>query len=354
MDRFLILEDGTVLRGTAFGSKDSAYGEIVFTTSMTGYMESLTDPSYRGQILIFSSPTIGNYTFDEGQMESSRIQVEAVVTKDAHSTLFAGIPGEELDAYLRKSGVPGIDGVDTRTLVKKIREKGVMKAWVHDTPDPPGEWKDPMARNLVGETSTRDKYRLKGADDLNFLFIDVGTKNSLLKRMQQVATLDVVPYDFKFDLIYADYDGIFVSNGPGDPTHQSLKNVKEFLSFSIEKLPVYGVCLGHQLISLALGAKTEKMSYGHRGSNHAVSDGEKIWITTHNHGYAVNGSSLEITPLEAKQWDANDNTVEMVVHRDKPVFSVQYHPEASPGPHDSDWFFEAIKTRTVEYYAKKA
>lgn len=354
MDRYLILEDGTTIKGKAYGADTRAYGEIVFTTSMTGYMESITDPSYRGQTLIFAFPTIANYAYTEDQMESSRIQVEALVTKDAHSLLNGGRPGIDFDNLLKESGVPGIDGVDTRMLVKKIRENGVMKAWVNENPEFPDQWPDPMDRNLVGETSTKSPYKIEGPDELNILFIDVGAKKSLVARMSEIASLHVVPYDFDFRSADEDYDAIFVSNGPGDPSHQSLENVVKYIGSKISKIPVYGVCLGHQLISIAVGGKTEKMVYGHRGSNHAVTDGEHIWITTHNHGYTVNRESLDGTDLEVIQWDANDNTVEMVQHRNEPVFSVQYHPEASPGPHDSKWFFDKIKERTVEYYAKKS
>lgn len=354
MDRYLMLEDGTILKGTGYGHNASSYGEIVFTTSMTGYMESLTDPSYRGQILIFAFPTIANYHFSEDQMESSEIQVEALVTKDAHSFLEAGKPGEEFDAFLKESGVPGIDGIDTRTLVKKIREKGVMKAWISDRPDFPEDWPDPMDRDLVGETSTSEPYRVAGDDELNILFIDLGAKRSLVRKMSEIGTLDVVPYNFDFSKIDGSYAAVFLSNGPGDPSHPSLAAVTQYASRIAQTTPLYGVCLGHQVISRALGGDTEKMRFGHRGSNHAVTDGERIWITTHNHGYAVKAESLENTPLEVTQWDVNDHTVEMVECKEKPIFSVQYHPEASPGPHDSEWFFEKIKERTVEYYAKKA
>lgn len=354
MERYLILEDRTILKGTAYGHNSEAYGEIVFTTSMTGYMESLTDPSYRGQILIFAFPTIANYSFNEGQMESSGIQAEALVTKDAHSFLGAGKPGEEFDEFLKKSGVPGIDGIDTRSLVKKIRDRGVMRAWISDSPDFPQDWPDPMDRNLVGETSTEKRYEVEGDGGLKLLFIDIGAKRSLVRKMSEVGSLDVVPYNFDFTSLKEEYDAIFLSNGPGDPTHESLSSVTEYVRHKANEMPVYGVCLGHQVISLALGGRTEKMRFGHRGSNHAVTDGERTWITTHNHGYAVNAESLEGTPLEVTQWDVNDETVEMIQHREKPVISVQYHPEASPGPHDAEWFFELLKNRTVEYYAKKA
>lgn len=354
MYRYLILEDGTTIRGNAYGSNRESYGELVFTTAMTGYMESLTDPSYRGQILTFAFPTIANYAFDDSQMESDRIQAEALVTRDAHSMLRSGRAGEDFNRFLAESGIPGIDGVDTRTLVKKIREHGVMKAWIRNSPDFPEEWKDPMDRDLVGETTAPGPYHVSGEGSMKVLFVDLGAKKSLIRNMSRIASLDVVPYNHSFDSSSFGYDAVFLSNGPGDPSYHSLENVTGFVREAIGKLPVYGVCLGHQVICLAMGGKTEKMAYGHRGSNHAVSDGERIWVTTHNHGYAVNEESLEQTPLKVVQRDVNDGTVEMVEHRERPVMSVQYHPEASPGPHDSRWFFEQIKERTVEYNAEKS
>lgn len=353
MPRYLILEDGTTMNGTPYGAETEAYGEIVFTTSMTGYVESLTDPSYRGQIIVFASPTVANYPISKSKMESERVQASAVITRDAHANLYSGEVGEQFDIFLKENGVPGIDGIDTRMLVRKIREFGTMKAWISDSPTFPSDWPDPMERNLVGEVSRSETYILSGIGKRKLLFIDVGAKKSLIGKVNEVGSLKMVPYDFDFSSLEDDYDAVFISNGPGDPSHNSLGNVVEFVKSMIKEKPIFGVCLGHQLISLALGAKTKKMRFGHRGSNHAVTDGSKIWITSHNHGYTVDEGSLQGTGLEPKQWDVNDGGIEMVEHSELPIFSVQYHPEASPGPHDSEWFFEKMSKTMDGCDAKK-
>lgn len=351
MQRFLILDDGTVMKGHPFGAQKDAYGEIVFTTSMTGYLESITDPSYRGQILTFASPTISNYSIDKSKFESDKAQVSAVVTKDAHSILYSGKNGYNFDKFLSESGVPGIDGVDTRMLVRKIRERGVMRAWIKDNNEIPKHWADPMFTDLVGEVSCIEPYELKGSNETTYLTIDVGAKKSLLRKMTEIGSLRIVPYNYDFSSIDFEYDAIFISNGPGDPSHAALSGVRDFIAESFGKLPIFGVCLGHQIISLSAGAKTKKMTFGHRGSNHAVTDGTRILITSHNHGYTVDSESLKGTKLKARQWDINDGSIEMVEHEDFPVVSVQYHPEASPGPHDSASFFAKINKIVEDHYA---
>ena len=342
MNRYLILEDGTVLKGVGFGYLGDSYGEIVFTTSMTGYLESITDPSYRNQILTFASPTIANYPLSMGSFESAEVQVSGVVTRDAHAHLMIDDSWLEFNALLEDNKVPGLDLVDTRYLVRKIREKGVMRAYISSEDKVPDSFPDPMAEDVVSKVTCRKEYDVDSGQMKNLLFIDVGAKKSLVKEMSGVANLHVVPYNTDFSKI-GNYDGIFISNGPGDPSHESLNGVTEFLREKSRQIPIYGVCLGHQLISIALGGKTLKMKFGHRGSNHAVTDGRKIYITSHNHGYAVDPDSLDKTGLKAIQWDINDRSVEMVKHQDLHIFSVQYHPEASPGPHDSRWFFDMVK-----------
>ncbi len=343
MNRYLILEDGTVLKGVAFGYAGDSYGEIVFTTSMTGYLESITDPSYRNQILTFASPTVANYPLRMGLFESDSVQVAGVVARDAHAKLVIDQSWLYFNQLLEEHKVPGIDLVDTRLLVRKIREKGVMRAYMSSSPEVPGEFPDPMDEDVVAKVSCSEPYHVKGESGHRVLFIDVGAKKSLVKELSMLADLYVVPYNSDFDRIEYDYDSIFISNGPGDPSHQSLSKVADFIRKRSVDTHIYGVCLGHQLISLALGGKTMKMKFGHRGSNHAVTDGKRIFITTHNHGYAVDRDSLENTGLMVTQWDINDGSVEMVRHEEKPIFSVQYHPEASPGPRDAKWFFEDIR-----------
>ena len=349
--RFLILEDGTVIKGSGFGHDSGSYGEIVFTTAMTGYLESITDPSYRGQMLVFAAPTIGNYPLQNGKMESDRAQVSAVITRDAHSTLYAGESGTQLDRFLKENGVPGIDGVDTRLLVRKIREHGVMKAYISDTPEFPDVWPDPMAADLVGPVSTTSSYAVAGVGKRNILYIDVGTKTSLVESISEIFSLTVVPYSENFSNMKKEYDAIFVSNGPGDPSHPALAKVREFLKNNTGKLPIFGVCLGHQLLALSGGGRTIKMKFGHRGTNHAVTDGKNIFITSHNHGYAVDPDSIAGTSLKIGQRDINDGTIEMLYDHENSVYSVQYHPEGSPGPKDYSQFYALMAKVVEDYYA---
>ncbi len=342
MKRYLVLEDGTSLEGQAFGYDGNAYGELVFTTSMTGYLESITDPSYRGQILIFASPTVGNYPLEKGSMESGSAQVAGIVTREAHSVLKSDPSWDEFDKFLFDNRVPGIDLVDTRMLVRKIRERGTMRCHIVGSRGERLTFPDPMAEDLVSQVSCSAPHEVKGNGDRRFLFVDLGTKSSLVREMSGIGQLLVVPYNADLLELSRDCDAVFLSNGPGDPAHSSLRGVTEFIRQAAETKPVYGVCLGHQLIGLAFGGRTVKMKFGHRGSNHAVTDGERIMITSHNHGYAVHEGSLQGTNLSVIQRDVNDSTVEMIRHNRLRVMSVQYHPEASPGPHDARIYFRKI------------
>lgn len=343
MLRYLILEDGTIMKGIGFGYLGEAYGEIVFTTSMTGYLESMTDPSYRNQILTFASPTVANYPISKSLFESDHIQVSGIVTRDAHAQLVIDESWLEFNQLLEEQNIPGLDLVDTRLLVRKIRQNGVMRAYISSSPEVPENFPDPMAEDVVAKVSCEKPYHIDSGSEKNLLFIDVGTKKSLLNEISAIANLHVVPYNVDFSALKDVYDGIFISNGPGDPSHNGLKGVTDFLEKKAGDLPIYGVCLGHQLISIAMGAETVKMKFGHRGSNHAVTDGKRIYITTHNHGYAVEEASLKDTGLKPIQWDINDRSVEMVSHEKYEMFSVQFHPEASPGPHDSRWYFDSVR-----------
>lgn len=343
MKRYLVLEDGTTIEGEAFGYEGESYGELVFTTSMTGYLESITDPSYRNQILVFASPTIGNYPIDKGKVESSQGQVSGIVTRDAHSVLRSDPGWNAFDRFLFENKIPGVDLVDTRLLVRKIRERGTMRCHILNRKDGKLEFPDPMAEDLVSLVTCTRPYKVSGNGNLRFLFVDLGTKRSLVSEMAGIGNLTVVPYNSDLGSVYGDFDAVFLSNGPGDPSHASLQGVVKFIRDTASLMPVYGVCLGHQLISIAFGGRTVKMKFGHRGSNHAVTDGTSIMITSHNHGYAVDEASLAGTQLVVKQRDINDSTVEMIRHRSLNVMSVQYHPEASPGPHDAKSFFTVIR-----------
>ncbi len=351
MKRYLVLQDGSVFEGLGYGYTGERYGELVFTTAMTGYLESVSDPSYRNQILVFASPTIANYPITRGKEESSQAQVSGIITRDAHALLRSGEEWVQFNDYLIKNHVPGIDLIDTRALVRRIRERGVERAYITSYPNIQREFKDPMAEDVVSMVSCKKPYHVNTDSQTHILYIDVGTKKSLLYEVSRIANLFVVPYNYDFSLLDWHYDAVFISNGPGDPSHESLSNIVNFIRNNASSTPMFGVCLGHQLISLAFGARTVKMKFGHRGSNHAVSNGNRILITTHNHGYAVDEASLKGTGLIATQKDVNDGTNEGMKHEYLPIFSIQYHPEASPGPHDARIFFDLMKQELVKQNA---
>lgn len=343
MEKYLILEDGTIIKGKGYGYSGETNGEIVFTTSMSGYIETITDPSYAGQILIFAFPEIANYPLSYENMESNKIQIAGLITKDAHNIFYGGESGNDFNEFLKINKVPAIDGIDTRFLVKKIRENGVLKAVISNKNEIPDKFDDPDNNDLVGLVSRKNYQYYDSNNKKNILFIDVGTKNSLINKLSEIANLHIVPYNYDFFNIKFKYDAIFIPNGPGNPEHEALKNIKDLIKEKYNEIPVIGVCLGNQLIALSFNGKTEKMKFGHRGVNHAVIINKKIYITSHNHGYAVNEDSLKNTDLKATGHDINDNTVEMIEHKELPVYSVQFHPEAHPGPYDGSWFFEKIK-----------
>ncbi len=348
MKRYLLLEDGTTYEGTGYGYEGETNGEIVFTTSMSGYLETITDPSYAGEILIFAFPEIANYPLNLEHMESSKVQVAGIITKDAHSIYSGGESGTGFNEFLKQNMVPAIDGIDTRSLVEKIRESGAIKGYIRNKNEFPDKFEDTMDLDLVSMVSIKKYKYYNSGHKKQILFIDVGTKNSLIKRLSETASLHIVPYNYDFFNIKFHYDAIFLPNGPGNPGHSSLEPLRAFIREKSSSMPVMGVCLGNQLIALSMGGKTEKMKYGHRGINHAVLIGNRVYITSHNHGYAVNGDSLKGTGMEICGTDINDGTVEMIKHRELPVFSVQFHPEAYPGPYDSAWFFNDIKTTLGE------
>lgn len=317
---------------------------------MTGYVEILTDPSYRGQIMVFSSPTIANYPWIQEAMESGTIQVSGAITRDSHSLLSGG---SSLDSVLSEYQIPGIDLVDTRTLILKIRERGVMKGFISDSDEVPGEFPDPMLRNLVSEVAGNQIMTLESGKDLECLVLDTGAKKSLMRRLSTVANLTIVPFDKFPHSRLNEFDFVFLPNGPGDPSHESLQALRGSISDILGTKPVIGVCLGHQIISLAAGCSTYKMKYGHRGGNHSVTDGTKTWMTAHNHGYAVSRDSMRGTIMQEKQWDINDRTVEMIGNPDMGILTTQYHPEGAPGPHDMDGFFDTIGTLVRNFNASR-
>jgi carbamoyl-phosphate synthase small subunit len=341
----LVLEDGSEYIGKSFGYYGSSAGEIVFNTAMTGYPESLTDPSYFGQILISTYPLIGNYGVPDTNIvneltetfESSRIQVNGFVISDYSFEYSHWNAKKSLSDWLNEHKVPGIFGLDTRALTKKLREKGSMLGKIV-VDDEQVEFVDPNLINLVEKVSVKEK-KIYGNGKTKILLVDLGTKNNiircLLKRDVQVIR---VPWDY--DFTNEKYDGLVISNGPGDPTYCDVttKNIKKATE---ENKPIFGICMGNQLLSLAAGAKIYKLKYGHRSHNQPVIQfgTEKCFITSQNHGFAVDDSNLD-SGWEPYFVNLNDNTCEGIKHKSKPFFSTQFHPEASSGPTDTEFLFD--------------
>lgn len=350
MSGSLVLEDGTAVRGAFFGARRKVIGELVFNTNMTGYTEALTDPSYRGQILMMTYPLIGNYGVDPGTMESETIQPTGFVVKEACAIPSHPKSAMGLSEFLKNHKTPAMEGADTRALTIKIRSKGTMKAAlvpsnansdavareVRNAPHPD-------TRNLVGEVSCRRVERYPGAGKRMIVVVDYGVKRNIIREAQRYADVVRVPYDTTSEQILAlRPDGVILSNGPGDPAHPdilatSVKTVKELVG----RTPLLGICLGHQLLALAFGGKTFKLKFGHRGGNQPVKDlrSGRVHITPQNHGFAVDADSLPTSEFEVTHVNLNDGTVEGMAHRRLPIVAVQYHPEARPGPWDNGYIF---------------
>ncbi|MFQ5985907.1 MAG: glutamine-hydrolyzing carbamoyl-phosphate synthase small subunit [Thermoplasmata archaeon] len=348
MDGLLVLEDGQVLRGPAFGTEATVFGELVFNTNMTGYCEALTDPSYKGQLLLMTYPLIGNYGVDPQTLESDGIQVTGFVIRElwrgpTHPSSVKG-----LDAFLRSEGVPGIEGVDTRHLTITTRVHGTLRAALStDGADANALLEEvrarpyPDAHHLVGRVSCGGPIHYPGANGRRYVVLDCGVKRSIIDHLQPHGEVVQVPYGTSPDDIRdLEPDGLVVSNGPGNPAHPAMRSAVAALQELTEELPVLGICLGHQLLGLAFGAETYKLKFGHRGGNQPVRDlrRARVLVTSQNHGFAVREEGLR-DELEVTHLNLNDGTVEGFRHRDLPVLSVQYHPEARPGPHDSRYVF---------------
>jgi carbamoyl-phosphate synthase small subunit len=359
----LILENGTIFTGESFGASGETTGEVVFNTSLTGYQEILTDPSYAGQIVTMTYPLIGNYGVNMEDIESVKPQVAGFVVKEYSEFPSNFRSMESLGNWLSKHNIVGIQGIDTRMLTKMIRSAGAMRgiissedfddnallAKVLESPEMSGL--DLASRVTTSQLYTWDKidttqFAIPFAKPVpkkkkNVVVYDYGVKQNILRRLTSYGcNLTVLPAQTSAeDVLNMNPDGIFLSNGPGDPAAvtYAIENLKQLIG----KKPIFGICLGHQLLALALGGKTFKLKFGHRGGNHPVKNLKTgaIEITSQNHGFAVDPDSLDPQSIEITHENWNDHTNEGFRHRSLPIFSVQYHPEASPGPHDSDYLF---------------
>lgn len=349
MKRQLILENGETLIGEAIGSEKELTGEVVFNTGMTGYQEILSDPSYCGQIVTMTYPLIGNYGINRDDFESVDPSIHGLIVREASDYPSHFRSQLSINDWLIKEDIPGIQGIDTRKLTRIIRETGTMKGKICpmdvDIDTVVQELQASVAiTDQVSRVSTKSSYVNPGVKE-RIVLVDYGVKKGIVKDLvSEGYEVVVVPYSMTADEIMAlQPDGVVLSNGPGDPTDipASVETVKGLLG----KTPIFGICLGHQLLALACGATTRKMSFGHRGSNHPVKDLQtgQISITSQNHGYTVDAESLKDTKLEMTHINVNDQSVEGVKHLQYPAFSVQYHPEASPGPEDAKGLFREFK-----------
>lgn len=344
MQRYLVLENGSIYEGEAFGAPNSIVGELVFNTGMSGYQESITDLSYHGQILTFTYPLIGNYGINRDDFESFKPAASAIVTHEIARRPSNWRANMSLVEWAEKMDLPGITGVDTRALTKELRSYGVMKAALVD------EVTDEVLENLktvvlsteqVKEVTTKSTY-VNPTEGVSIAMIDFGLKNSILRSLaRRGVNVEVFPADVDAQTILdTNPDGVLLSNGPGDP--ESVEKAVATIRTLQEQLPLMGICLGHQLFAMANGAKTYKLKFGHRGFNHAVRNLKtgRIDFTSQNHGYAVDPASIAGTDLEITHEEINDHTVEGVRLKKHAAFSVQFHPDAAPGPHDAEYLFD--------------
>jgi carbamoyl-phosphate synthase small subunit len=386
MKAILALEDGTVFRGRSFGAGGEKTGEVVFNTSLTGYQEILTDPSYKGQIVTMTYPLIGNYGINEDDLESAVPQVEGFVVRE-NSRISSNFRSTgKLDDYLKKNGVIGIEGIDTRMLTRRLRTKGSLKGVISTldldekslikkareapgvegvdlvkvvTCQKPYVWNETRFAKMTNDQSldfARGQMSNEGVAARRIKYhvaaYDYGIKFSILNNLLRVGCkVTVYPADYPAEkVLEMDPDGIFLSNGPADPAAvtYAIENIKRLIG----KRPIFGICLGHQLLGLALGGKTYKLKFGHHGGNQPVMDLKtgKVAITAQNHGFAVDIDSIPKGTVELTHINLNDKTVEGMRHLSLPIFSVQYHPEAGPGPHDANYLFKEF----VEMMEKNA
>jgi len=364
---YLVLADGTVLTGVGFGHRGTTIGEVVFNTGMTGYQEVLTDPSYAGQLVSFTYPELGNTGVNADDQEADHPHARGVIARQ-----LAPVPSnwrceQSLESWMQTHQLVGISGLDTRALVRHLREVGAMNGVISSDSQTPAKLLELLKQapsmqglNLVDRVTTREPYqwnqacsvgfdqRLQRRSDAPFrvVAIDFGIKRAILDRLvAHGCDVTVLPADTDLETVRSHRpDGVFLSNGPGDPAAVTRGIALAKLLLEESDLPLFGICLGHQILGLALGGETFKLSYGHRGLNHPCGTTGQVEITSQNHGFALSADSLDSDVIDVTHFNLNDRTVAAIAHRQKPVFGVQYHPEASPGPHDADHHFARFVT----------
>lgn len=373
MQAILALEDGRIFRGEGYGAKGECYGEVVFNTSLTGYQEIFTDPSYAGQIVVLTNPQIGNYGTNSADNEANKPYIEGLVVREFSPISSNWRSQQVADEYLERFNVPVISEIDTRALVRHLRKNGVMRGVISSIETDP-EVLVEKARSirkmdgtdLASVVSTKTRYEwepevdpLESEEkatelpkpDLHVVAYDYGIKRNILRMLsKEGCRVTVVPAQTSAeDVLAMNPDGVFLSNGPGDP--EPLAYAQQTIRELAGKKPIFGICLGHQLIGLALGGKTFKLKFGHHGGNHPVQQTEtgKVEITSQNHNYAVDAASLNKDEVKITHINLNDQTVQGLRHKSLPLFSVQYHPEASPGPQDSHYLFRDFRKMMEEW-----
>ena len=357
---YLALESGRVFEGVSFGAEGESFGEMVFNTALSGYQEVLTDPSYCGQIICMTNPLIGNYGINPEDMESKKVSAAGFAVREASSLVSNWRSCEALPDFLKRNNIVAIEGLDTRALTRHLRDKGAMKAVITSLQSNPKALvqkaklsKGMLGADLVKEVTCQEKYiftpLLKTKIKYKIAILDCGAKQNILNDLsRRGAAVHVFPaFASAAEILASAPDGIMISNGPGDPAAvtyviDTVKNLLKYNSDNSKQIPIFGICLGHQLLALALGGETYKLKFGHRGGNHPVKDlaTGKIEITSQNHGFCVKPESLNEKNIEVTHTNLYDGTLEGFKHRTLPLFCVQYHPEASPGPRESKYLFD--------------